>query len=61
VGEFLLVVGRVRARDRNGLRVDSEAQWLWKLRDGRVSYWAVYTDLEEALEAVAASEQSADR
>src|SRR5262245_52400874 len=40
-GGFLLVTGHVKASDRNGLRVDSDVQWLWKIREGKISYWAV--------------------
>jgi ketosteroid isomerase-like protein len=51
VGNRLLVLGRVRLRDKGGVVTDMPAQWLWKLRDGKVVYWCVYTDRDEALEA----------
>jgi ketosteroid isomerase-like protein len=51
VGNRLLVLGRVRHRDREGAVSDLPAQWVWKVRDGRIVYWCVYTDRDEAFEA----------
>ena len=51
IGDTMLVLGRVRARDNRGALRDIPAQWLWRLRDGRIVYWCVYTNRDEALEA----------
>jgi ketosteroid isomerase-like protein len=51
-GEHLLVQGRLRGKRRDGATLDIPAHWVWKVSDAKVSYWCVYTDLAEALEAV---------
>jgi ketosteroid isomerase-like protein len=52
VGEHLLVQGRVRGQRHDGSLLVTPAQWVWKVRDGKIAYWAVYQDLDEAREAV---------
>jgi ketosteroid isomerase-like protein len=48
----VLVLGQVRGTTRDGVAIDSPAQWIWKIRGGKIIYWAEYSDEGEALEAV---------
>jgi ketosteroid isomerase-like protein len=48
----VLVSGRVRARDRDGLLVDQPAQWGWVIKDGKVAWGRVFTNRNEAFEAL---------
>ena len=53
VGDEVVLRGRFQARGRSsGVEVDAPAAWVVSLRDGRVVRLRVYTDPQEALEAV---------
>jgi ketosteroid isomerase-like protein len=41
IADRVVAVGRVSG-DRDGNRVDSQAAWAWKLRDGKVVWGRVY-------------------
>jgi ketosteroid isomerase-like protein len=56
VGEYVLVVGRLRARGQGGLIIDEPAYWAIKIHDDRIRWAAAYTSREPALEAVGLSE-----
>jgi ketosteroid isomerase-like protein len=48
----VLVVGHVRARGRDGLLVDQPAQWGWVIRDGKIVWGRVFTNRNEAFQAL---------
>ena len=52
----VLSLGRVYARGRDGVLVDSPAGWLWRLRDGKVTSGKVFSSREEALSAAGLAE-----
>ena len=53
VGDEVVLRGRFQARGRSsGVEVDAPAAWVVSLRDGKVVRLRVYTDPQEALEAV---------
>lgn len=52
VGDHVLVLGRVYGRRDGGEIFNSPAQWVLRMRDGKVAYGCVYTDREEAFKAV---------
>jgi uncharacterized protein len=57
VGDEVVLRGRFQARGRSsGVEVDAPAAWVVSLRDGRVVRLRVYTDPQEALEAVGLGE-----
>jgi ketosteroid isomerase-like protein len=56
VDDHVLVVGRVRARGRDGRIVDTPAHWAWRIDRGSIVWGCVYTDRAEALAAVGMSE-----
>lgn len=47
--------GRVYARGESGLVVDSQAFWLWRIREGRVLSGQVFEDRDAALKAAGLS------
>jgi ketosteroid isomerase-like protein len=49
-GEVFLVTGRVWAHG-SGRVIDSSAGWIWRLRDGRVTYIRVFASAAEAEDA----------
>ena len=55
-----VVVTRQKARfvGRDGIELPGPTRsgWLWKIRDGKLAYLAVYIDLDDALEAAGLSE-----
>ena len=44
VGNHVVVLGRVRARARDGLEVETPAAWVWEVRDGKLVYGCVHSD-----------------
>ncbi len=51
-GEYVVVVGQVRATGRaSGAQVESPAVWLWRVRDGMGIEFREYGTKEQALEA----------
>jgi uncharacterized protein len=51
-GDYVVVVGRVRARGRiSGLRVGDDEVWLWRFRDGKAVEYRECTTKAHALEA----------
>ena len=56
-GDYVLVDGRIRLRDRGGLR-DTNLYWLHRVRDGKIVFTASFLTADEAL-AVAGVRPSA--
>jgi ketosteroid isomerase-like protein len=56
LGDRVLVFGRVYARGEGGYISDSPAQWLWRLRDGRIVWGQAFTARAEALAAAGLEE-----
>jgi ketosteroid isomerase-like protein len=52
LGEQVLVTGHIRGKAKDGSLDESAAQWVIRFRGGKMVYWAVHTDVSEALEAV---------
>jgi ketosteroid isomerase-like protein len=51
-GDSVVVFGRIHGRGRaSELEMEIPAAWVWKVRDGLVTYMHVYTHESEALEA----------
>jgi ketosteroid isomerase-like protein len=50
--DTVVVLGRVYARGKDGLLVDSPVGWVWRLRDGKIVWGRGYESHEEALEAI---------
>ena len=46
VGNHVVVLGRVRARARDGLELDTPAAWVWRVENGRIAWGSVYGDRE---------------
>jgi ketosteroid isomerase-like protein len=46
VGNHVVVMGRVRARARDGLEMDAPAAWVWRVERGLVAWGCVYGDRE---------------
>jgi ketosteroid isomerase-like protein len=44
VGNHVVVLGRVRARARDGLELDTPAAWVWRVERGKVAWGCVYGD-----------------
>lgn len=44
VGSHVVVLGRVRARARDGLELDTPAAWVWRVAGGRIVWGAAYGD-----------------
>jgi ketosteroid isomerase-like protein len=59
-GDHVLVFGRLRARRlggcHGGLLIDVPAQWLFRVRDGKVAWAYAYANREEALGALGLEE-----
>ena len=49
--DTVVVLGRVYARGKDGLLVDSPVGWVWKLKDRKIVWGRGYESHEEALEA----------
>ena len=53
VDDSILVRGHWRATGKgSGVDLVTPAMWVFRLRDGKISYWQTYTDHDQALEAV---------
>jgi ketosteroid isomerase-like protein len=51
-GDLVLVLGRIHAIGReSGVEIETPAAWVWRLRQGQVSYMRVYLDKEAAFKA----------
>lgn len=44
VGNHVVVMGRVRARARDGLELDVPAAWVWRVEHGAIAWGCVYGD-----------------
>jgi ketosteroid isomerase-like protein len=47
VGSHVVALGRVRARARDGLEIDTAAAWVWRIEHGRVTWGCAYGDPDE--------------
>jgi ketosteroid isomerase-like protein len=47
IGNHVVALGRVRARARDGLEVDTAAAWVWRIEHGRVTWGCAYGDPDE--------------
>jgi ketosteroid isomerase-like protein len=50
-GDNVVVHGRIYARAHDGLLVDAPANWVWKVRAGKIVWWSATSDYDEALKA----------
>ena len=46
VGNHVVVMGRVKARARDGLELDTPAAWVWRVEGDKVAWGCVYGDRE---------------
>jgi ketosteroid isomerase-like protein len=46
VGNHVVVLGHVRASARDGLELDTQAAWVWRVEGGRIAWGCVYGDAE---------------
>ena len=46
VGNHVVVLGRVRARARDGLELDVPAAWVWRVTGGLIAWGCAYGDRE---------------
>ena len=46
VGNHVVVMGRVRARARDGLELDVPAAWVWRIDGNKIAWGCVYGDRE---------------
>jgi len=44
VGNHVVVLGRVRARARDGLELDTPAAWVWRVEGNRIVWGSAYGD-----------------
>ena len=51
LGDAVLAFGRLHARFRSGINLDTEVAWLFRFRDGLVVWGRAYERRAEALEA----------
>jgi ketosteroid isomerase-like protein len=51
-GDHVAAYGRVHGRAIDGTIVDSPADWIWKVRDGKLVWGCVYAKRDEALRAL---------
>jgi ketosteroid isomerase-like protein len=52
----VVVFGRLRARSLSGYLIDEPAQWVFRLRNGKVTWVSTFSSKELALEAVGLGE-----
>jgi ketosteroid isomerase-like protein len=50
-GDLVLALGRVRARFRSGITLDTDLGWVFRFRDGLAVWGRAYQSHAEALEA----------
>jgi ketosteroid isomerase-like protein len=55
-GDVLVALGRLRARSKGGVTLDTEVGWFLRFRDGLVVWGRVYQSHAEALEAAGLTE-----
>jgi ketosteroid isomerase-like protein len=56
VGPYVLVLGSVYARDREGNLTDVPTGWIWKERQGKLVWGRAYGSREDALQAMKTGE-----
>ena len=56
LGDIVLALGRLRARYKSGVRLDSEIGWLTRYRDGLGVWGRGYQSHAQALEAAGLEE-----
>jgi ketosteroid isomerase-like protein len=44
IGNHVVVLGRVQARARDGLEIDTPAAWVWRIEHGRITWGCAYGD-----------------
>ena len=47
VGSHVIALGRVRARARDGLELDTSAAWVWRVERGRITWGCAYGDPDQ--------------
>ena len=47
VGNHVVALGRVRARARDGLEIDTAAAWVWRVEHGRITWGCAYGDPDQ--------------
>jgi ketosteroid isomerase-like protein len=47
IGNHVVVLGRVRARARDGLELDTPAAWVWRVEAGRITWGCAYGDPDQ--------------
>jgi ketosteroid isomerase-like protein len=52
--DHVVVQGRVRGLTVNGVEVNSPADWIWKIRDGKLAWGCVYAKRDAAVAMQAA-------
>jgi ketosteroid isomerase-like protein len=55
-GDVVMALGRLRARFRSGITLDTEVGWVFRFRDGLAVWGRAYQSHSEALEAAGLSE-----
>lgn len=51
LGDHVHVRGRVYARARDGLLIDSPAQWVWRIKDSKIVWGSASSDQDEFVES----------
>jgi ketosteroid isomerase-like protein len=54
--DYVVVIGRLRARREGAFLVDEPAQWVWQLRDAKILVARAFTDRDDALAAAGLDE-----
>jgi ketosteroid isomerase-like protein len=47
VGSHVVVLGRIRARARDGLEIDGPAAWVWRVEGGKITWGCAYGDPDQ--------------
>jgi ketosteroid isomerase-like protein len=58
VGDVVVALGRLRARFRSGITLDSEMGWVFRFRDGLAVWGRAYQSHAEALKAAGLADQN---
>lgn len=61
LGDHVAAYGRVYGRAGDGTVVDSPADWIWEIRDGKIVWGCVYTKRDEALRTIQRSAPEVER